>query len=363
MLNKIRGLSPNAGFIKPKKERTIKMTPKRVPSAAKLAKSANLSGALLETDVNMFSSSAGDLPNFPNDENVAASDFSLLDDGDLGIGLDSLLDDGSIPIMGMQMDIADTFDFRDEIAEDSVFVNPPQQMQRKTIVATTKRQTFTMPSQSRKLKRLPEIFVHPGQFISRLRQAGNIFVSSKGSATLDMYSASVRAFLSEVPEDMRDKFLNERWKQSLAPPDPKMVELSKHTMISTAPAHISQDRLPSSTPQQHFRDSIKASQQVPIMCSTSSLETLLQQNPDDQNHSKCVQAGLAGMRAMLRAGEVLRGEPFPSNENPLKSLPRGFVPSDGTMEFAVSCLGSTITKTMKKFDICLPESSKREEHE
>jgi hypothetical protein len=66
---------------------------------------------------------------------------------------------------------------------------------------------------------------------------------------------------------------------------------------------------------------------------------------------------------MLRAGEVLRGEPFPSNENPLKSLPRGFVPSDGTMEFAVSCLGSTITKTMKKFDICLPESSKREEHE
>ena len=56
---------------------------------------------------------------------------------------------------------------------------------------------------------------------------------------------------------------------------------------------------------------------------------------------------------MLRAGEALRGDPVPSNENPLDSLPRGFVPADGTMEFAVSCLGSTIAKTLKKFNVDL----------
>ena len=363
MLNKLRGLSPNAGFIKPQKPKTIKATLNRAPLTAKLSKSANSSGALLATDVDMFSSGAGGLPDFPNDESVGVNDFSLVDEDNFGIGLDTFLDDDSFPMMGMQVDIADTFDMQeDDIATgDTVFVNPPQQIRPKTMAAATKRQTFKIPPQSRRLKRLPEIFMRPGQFISRLRQSGNIFVSSKSSATLDMYSASVRAFLSGVPEDARDKFLNERWKLCLARPDPKMVEPAKHAPTPKAPTHTGHSQLPSSTSQQYFPKPASASQLMPSVSSAASLETLLKENPDDQNHSKRVQSGLDGMRAMLRAGEALRGDPVPSNENPLDSLPRGFVPADGTMEFAVSCLGSTIAKTLKKFNVDLyPESSNRE---
>ena len=157
MLNKLRGLSPNAGFIKPQKPKTIKATLNRAPLTAKLSKSANSSGALLATDVDMFSSGAGGLPDFPNDESVGVNDFSLVDEDNFGIGLDTFLDDDSFPMMGMQVDIADTFDMQeDDIATgDTVFVNPPQQIRPKTMAAATKRQTFKIPPQSRRLKRLP----------------------------------------------------------------------------------------------------------------------------------------------------------------------------------------------------------------
>ena len=54
------------------------------------------------------------------------------------------------------------------------------------------------------------------------------------------------------------------------------------------------------------------------------------------------------MRALRRAGDVLRGDEFPENENPLDSLPLGVIPLGKSMVFTVTVIANTIAHSMKR---------------
>jgi len=94
-----------------------------------------------------------------------------------------------------------------------------------------------------------------------------------------------------------------------------------------------------------------------------TLATLLRQCPSDPTHPARIKAGLAGMRAMQRSGEVLRGLVEPPNENPLDRLPAGFIPENRSMVFVVSVIGNTISHCMRRAGVEQPGATKEEEEE
>ena len=343
MLNKMRGLSANAGFIKPSKPKTLVST----SSVSKLTKMASVSAfAGVSSEADMFASGASG--QFANDVD---SMHYVNDEHEFDIGLDSFLDD-SFPMMGMDFDGVEAFGLHHADIHAKITVsNQPQEMLPKTSAAS-KRQTFKIPIASQHISRLPEMFLGVGGdsagFRVPLRKAGNMFTSSQGSATLDMYSASVRAFLSAIDETKWDAFLTEKWKVSAAPPDPVMVELPKMStpvpgppgQIAGLPASSSNPALPTSLPTQQspyheYHDSV-------------SLATLLRENPDDPSYPARVKAGIAGLRSMRRAGDVLRGDDFPENENPLDNLPLGVIPMGTSMVFTVTAIANTIAHSMRR---------------
>lgn len=340
MLNKMRGLSANAGIVKPSKNKTIVST----SSVSKMTKMASVSAlAGISSEVDMFMS--GTSQHFANDDN---SMHYVTDENDFDLGLDSFLDD-SFPMMGMDFHGVEAFGLHHMDVNARITVSHvPQKMLPKT-TAASKRQTFKVPIASQHIARLPEIFPGMGGpltgFRAPLQRAGNLFTSSQGSATLDMYSASVRAFLSAVDETEWDTFLSAKWKASVSVPDPVMVEVPKIStpvpavagQITRLPSLSSNPVLPtsSSTHQSPYHDSV-------------SLATLLRENPDDPNYPARVKAGIAGMRALRRAGNVLRGDEFPENENPLESLPLGVIPLGKSMVFTVTVIANTIAHSMKR---------------
>ena len=343
MLNKLRGLPINSGFIKPKKVKAPSATPKRPPSA-KVSKAAGLTSPLT-TDVDMFATGV-DVPSFaPNDVSNDMNNFSF--DGphteeDFDLGLDSLLDD-SFPMMDMEGHLADTFDIEEDVTNDTVFVNRPQEMNPKPAIST-KRQSFKVPQRSRKFVRFPMIFMGAENYAERMKNAGNIFLSSSGSATLDMYSASVRAFLSGVDKEVQEERMSEKWKESAAPPDPRMVPVPRpSTPVPMQPTRTA--AFPSRTSQKSQVPRYQPSWE------NTSLATLLREDPSNPEYPPKVKAGLAGMRAMQRAGEVLRGADVPKDENPLEKLPAGFIPQGRDMQFTVTVLGNTIAHSFRKIGV------------
>jgi len=341
MLNKLRGLPINSGFIKPKKVKPPSATPKRPPSTKVSKAAGGASFGPLTTDVDMFATSV-DVPSFaPNDVNNFSFDDPHTEE-DFDLGLDSLLDD-SFPMLDVEGHLADTFDIEEDVTNDTVFVNRPQEMKSKPMM-TTKRQSFKVPQRSRNFVRFPMIFMGAESYAERMKNSGNIFLSSSGSATLDMYSASVRAFLSGIDKEVQEERLSEKWKQSAAPPVPRMVPVPRpSTPVPTQPPRTVA-ALPSTTSQKSL---------APPNWENTSLATLLREDPSNPAYPPKVKAGLAGMRAMQRAGEVLRGADVPKDENPLDKLPPGFIPQGRDMKFTVTVLGNTIAHSFRKIGVAV----------
>ena len=352
MLNKLRGLAPSAGFIKPAKIKTASEATK----STRVASTATLS---VPMDVDMFSPGA-------------ASQLAEDDDGsnylnverDFDVGLESFLD-GAFQMTNMAFDAGmDAFDMHHGATSDGAFVSKPQEMTPKA-TAATKRQTFKIPLTSHHIMRLPEIFLgYRTESIltkQRLRKNGNIFVSSSGSATLDMYSASVRSFLSAVDKDKWDNILTEKWKKSAAPPDPEMMDAPEVTTFQSTPLASQASELPASTGTQLPASNVAPAILQPSLEDSISLLTLVRENPDDHMHPPRIKAGIAGMRAMLRAGDVLRGDAEPEDENPLDKLPPGVIPTGRDMVFTVTVIGNTIAHSLRKrnIDVRLPQAPAR----
>ena len=271
-----------------------------------------------------------DVPSFaPNDVSNDMNNFSF--DGphteeDFDLGLDSLLDD-SFPMMDMEGHLTDTFDIEEDVTNDTVFVNRPQEMNPKPAIST-KRQSFKVPQRSRKFVRFPMIFICAENYAERMKNAGNIFLSSSGSATLDMYSASVRAFLSGVDKEVQEERMSEKWKESGATGSAAWFVL---------PVDAGTDAT--------YEDGYVPIDDEPKVSSTalsaelgehefSNLASRRSQQPRIPSKG---QGWTRRTELMQRAGEVLRGADVPKDENPLEKLPRGSYLRDATCNSPSPC--------------------------
>jgi len=369
MLNKLRGLPINAGFIKPKKVKVKPVKPPKPPPQPKKtpvqkpARTSAPTGAISTlAHADMFS--AIPVPTFDDDSVV--DDLSLAADH-FDIGFDSFLDDDSFPMMDMQGEIEDALRIDDSLMDDEVvLVTPPQEMVTKTLT-TTKRQTFRMARQPRNLMRLPEMFAELNTYKQKLASDGNVVIPYESNSTIDVYYASVRSFLSPILSDEKAKaLLTQKWSERATLPDVNMVPAPKITTPLPAPPPPAPppaaQRLPQTSQSNASlpSSSAAASQPVKYDYSNTTLATLLRQCPSDPAHPARIKAGLAGMRAMQRAGEVLRGLVNPPDENPLDRLPAGFIPENKSMVFVVSVIGNTINHSMRRAGIEQPGSTKEE---
>lgn len=371
ILNKLRGLPINAGFIKPKKVKVKPVKPPKPPPqpkktpAPKPARTSAPTGAISTmAHADMFA--AIPVPTFDDDSVV--DDLSLAADH-FDIGFDSFLDD-SFPMMDMQDEIEDALRIDDSLMDDEVvLVTPPQEMVTKTLT-TTKRQTFRMARRPRSLMRLPEMFAEVNTYKQKLVSEGNVVIPYESNSTLDIYYTSVRSFFSPILSDEKAKaLLTQKWSERATLPDVNMVPAPKITTPLPAPPPTTMppaaQRPPqTSQPKASFpSSSAAASQPVKYDYSNMTLATLLRQCPSDPTHPARIKAGLAGMRAMQRSGEVLRGLVEPPNENPLDRLPAGFIPENRSMVFVVSVIGNTISHCMRRAGVEQPGATKEEEEE
>lgn len=354
IINKTRGLSPNAGFVKPKKIKPMS-TPKVVQNKSAAAAAATPAGADTSSagELQMFDNSGVDIPDFLHDD-----DFDLHNDldenDDFDIGVDSFLHDSfSIESLHDENFGVDALD------EQSV--NKPQEMLLKPDWSTkrTKRQTFTVRDRGYEFIRLPMIW--PGE--RRKPNLAHAYLPNENAPYLDLYPTSVNSFISLVSDEVKSgpaKAFMDHARLS----EPQMVPVPKPAVgrAPHAPSPVAAQALPSSRvipePAQAapavVQDKHK-SENVPWLYEAPSLtEILARGNPNDPSHPPRIKAGIAGFHCMQRARELMTGDRDPSGENPFEKLPSGYMPQGKSMVFTVTVLGSTIAHTLGQRGIFIP---------
>ena len=347
IINKTRGLSANAGFIKPKKVKpptTPKVMQKQSAGAATPA--AATPAAATPGELEMFDNTAIDVPDFLHGELDWHNDLDEHDDFD--IGMDSFLHD-SFSIDGLPDE-----SFGVDALDEEKFTNKPQEMLLKP-AWVTKRQTFTIRPREREFVRLPALF--PEVDHRDPTKGHHSYVPSGSYAPLDLYQASVKSFISLLSDEVKTGPARPFIAHATLP-EPTMVPLPKPEVVS-APSPTA---LPTSkvTPDLTQAPSVVAqdkyqTENVPWLYDAPSLtEILARGNPGDPSHPPRIKAGIAGFRCMQRAREVITGDRDPSGENPLDKLPNGFIPHGKSMVFIVTVLGNTVTHTLGQRGIVVP---------
>lgn len=214
------------------------------------------------------------------------------------------------------------------------------------------------------------MFPELNTYKQQLASDGNVVIPYESNSTIDVYYASVRSFLSPILSDEKAKaLLTQKWSERATLPDVNMVPAPKITTPLPAPPPPTPPAAAQRQPQTSQSNasfpssSAAASQPVKYDYSKTTLATLLRQCPSDPAHPARIKAGLAGMRAMQRAGEVLRCLVEPPDENPLDRLPAGFIPENKSMVFVVSVIGNTINHSMRRAGIEQLGSTKKEDND
>ena len=334
IMNRIRGLSPNAGFVKPKKIRNVSVN----KASASIGTGGGGSTAI-SADIQMFDTGV-DGQEFLPDEFDMGGDIQDHDE----FGIDSFLHE--------TFSMADDFD--EDKLEGQKFVNAPQEMLMKPAVAA-KRQTFKMPERGREFLTLSTALMEGDG-----RMARSTFLPSGNSAPLDYYQASVKSFASVLTTQAL-KVLSgpaKAWFERAALPEPVMVPVPDLSVPLTPPtsAPTSLPTSKSAAPESLQKPPLQPSNHPNVTWlydAPSLTEILARGNPNDPSHPARVKAGIAAFRAMQRAREVITGDRDPADENPLDRLPSGFIPHGTTMVFAITVLGNTIAQTLRRRGIVI----------